>query len=134
MDHLRRNFFSTNRSYCGIFDETSSMSNVWFLVLGSIAHTKSVIYDNNCSCALNENCTTQATYINTTSFQIISIKDLKMGCTSSESFFLRPSNVSMIHLVSIFFNNRLTTYVPVPLFINSNWICTHYWNGDHWDW
>ncbi|UJR12465.1 hypothetical protein I4U23_016641 [Adineta vaga] len=43
--------------------------------------TEAINYDNNCSCALDENCTTQAVFILTDSSRNISIKGLKMGCT-----------------------------------------------------
>ncbi|CAF1442866.1 unnamed protein product [Adineta steineri] len=48
--------------------------------------TQPIIYDDNCSCGLYSNCTTQATFIITNPSKIISIKGLKIGCTPSESF------------------------------------------------
>ncbi|CAF1199869.1 unnamed protein product [Adineta ricciae] len=48
--------------------------------------TQATIYDDNCSCALDGNCTIPAVFILTDSSQNISIQGLKMGCTPSESF------------------------------------------------
>ncbi|UJR07167.1 hypothetical protein I4U23_011455, partial [Adineta vaga] len=50
--------------------------------------TKAIIYDNDCSCGLFSNCTTQATFIETNSSAKVSIKGLKMGCTPSESLLV----------------------------------------------
>ena len=52
----------------------------------SLAVTEPLIYDNNCSCALNAKCTTQANFLDIKSSNIIPVKGLKMGCTPSESF------------------------------------------------
>ncbi|CAF1410645.1 unnamed protein product [Adineta steineri] len=52
------------------------------------APTRALIYDDECSCGLCSNCTTQANFIISNSSKIISIpvKGLKIGCTPSESF------------------------------------------------
>ncbi|CAF1563845.1 unnamed protein product [Adineta ricciae] len=51
------------------------------------AYSEGIIYDDNCSCSLFINCTTQATFIFNQS-TIISIRGLKIGCLPSESFHL----------------------------------------------
>ena len=50
------------------------------------APTQAVIYDDGCSCGLNSNCTTQASFVELNSSRNIPIKGLKMGCMPSESF------------------------------------------------
>ncbi|UJR07421.1 hypothetical protein I4U23_011707, partial [Adineta vaga] len=52
--------------------------------------TEAVIYDNECSCGMSSNCTTQATFIETNSSTStkLSVKGMKMGCIPSESFRL----------------------------------------------
>ncbi|CAF1473897.1 unnamed protein product [Adineta ricciae] len=50
------------------------------------AHTDPMIYDDNCSCGLSSNCTTQANFIENST--IIPILGFKMGCLPSESFRL----------------------------------------------
>ena len=89
-------------------------------VLGTLyADTQPRTYDNNCSCGLHHNCTTQANFIQTDSSIKIPIKGLKMGCTPSESF--RAStlecfyNSSCLHLLYKYTNY---TYIPVPLLNN----------------
>ncbi|CAF1383357.1 unnamed protein product [Adineta ricciae] len=52
----------------------------------SYAYTESMIYDDNCSCGLYSNCTTQASFIEKNSSKTIPIQGLKMGCLPSESF------------------------------------------------
>ena len=52
----------------------------------SMALTEAITYDNECSCALDTNCTTQAGFLNTGSRDIIPINGLKMGCTPTGSF------------------------------------------------
>ncbi|CAF0767197.1 unnamed protein product [Adineta steineri] len=52
----------------------------------SMAITHAITYDNECSCALISNCTTQANFINENSLEMLPIKGLKIGCTPSESF------------------------------------------------
>ena len=48
--------------------------------------TEGIIYDNNCSCALNANCRTQSILVDRSSLDIISIPGVRIGCTSIESF------------------------------------------------
>ncbi|CAF3982889.1 unnamed protein product, partial [Adineta steineri] len=52
----------------------------------SYLSTTALIYDDECSCGLYSNCTTQANFITFNSSGIIPIKGLKIGCTPSESF------------------------------------------------
>lgn len=53
---------------------------------GRIIETQAILYDNNCSCALHQSCTTQANFIATYPSIILPVKGLKMGCTPSDSF------------------------------------------------
>ncbi|CAF1447943.1 unnamed protein product [Rotaria sp. Silwood1] len=79
---------------------------------------QAIIYDNECSCGLYPNCTTQANFIESNS-SIISIKGLKMGCTPSES--LRSSTLecfydqSCINLIQRYTNS---TNQIIPLSMN----------------
>lgn len=54
----------------------------------SLTRTQAITYDDNCSCALNANCTTQARFTKINSSETILVKGLKIGCTPSESFLL----------------------------------------------
>ncbi|CAF3966308.1 unnamed protein product [Adineta steineri] len=76
----------------------------WYNEVGPYAVSQAMIYDNECSCALYSNCTTQATFIKINSSGSIPIKGLKMGCTPSESFrmstlecFYDQSCINLIH-------------------------------------
>ena len=44
------------------------------------AITQAIIYDNECSCALNADCTIQASFIQSDRSDFIPITGLKMGC------------------------------------------------------
>ncbi|CAF1468291.1 unnamed protein product [Adineta ricciae] len=75
---------------------------------GTMALTRAVIYDNNCSCALNKSCTTSAVFTNRQSSSMVPIKGFKMGCTPTESF-LRSTlecfyDLSCINLIQNFSN------------------------------
>ncbi|CAF0999586.1 unnamed protein product [Adineta steineri] len=79
------------------------------------ASTRAVIYDDECSCGLCSNCTTQANFITSNSFKIISIpiKGLKIGCTPSESFrastlecFYDRSCINLIHQYTNYSNSH----------------------------
>ena len=52
------------------------------------AATRAVIYDDDCSCGLLPNCTTQANFIEENVLKLVAVKGMKMGCTPSESFRL----------------------------------------------
>ncbi|CAF1488814.1 unnamed protein product, partial [Adineta ricciae] len=52
----------------------------------SSAITRAITYDNNCSCALNMSCTTQAGFVTTSLPSFVPIQGLKMGCTPNEAF------------------------------------------------
>ncbi|CAF3662865.1 unnamed protein product [Adineta steineri] len=58
----------------------------WAQLFNVYAPTKTMIYDNNCSCGLYSNCTTQATFIIRNPSELMPITGLKIGCTPSESF------------------------------------------------
>ncbi|UJR07206.1 hypothetical protein I4U23_011494 [Adineta vaga] len=67
--------YETNFVYIYIMDGTDRLTTP----------TKPVIYDDECSCGLSPNCTTQATFIETNSSENIIVKGMKIGCTTSES-------------------------------------------------
>ena len=52
----------------------------------SAAITRPITYENNCSCAVSMNCTTQARFVTTHPSAITPIQGLKMGCTPNEAF------------------------------------------------
>ena len=52
----------------------------------SLLQSEAIIYDNECSCGLYPNCTSQAYFLRRNSSTKIAIKGLKIGCTPSESF------------------------------------------------
>lgn len=65
--------------------------------------TQPVIYENNCSCALNASCSTRAVFIGSNSSLPVVINGLKMGCTPSESLlsstlecFYEPACLNLI--------------------------------------
>ena len=102
--------------------------------------TEAEIYDNDCSCALRSNCTSQAYRIGNTSSDRIALKGLKIGCTPSESFlsstlecfydvlcidiikeYLNYSDV--LHPISIIADNRTVEELAKNLFIEQ-WLIT----------
>ncbi|CAF1091478.1 unnamed protein product [Adineta steineri] len=72
------------------------------------AYTEGMIYDNECSCGLYSNCTTQATFVDENSLEMIPVKGLKIGCTPSESFRLSTLecfyNQSCLNLIQNYTN------------------------------
>ncbi|CAF3546539.1 unnamed protein product [Adineta steineri] len=75
--------------------------------------TRALIYDDECSCGLYSNCTTQANFITFNSSGIIPIKGLKIGCTPSESFrastlecFYDRSCINLIHQYTNYSNSH----------------------------
>jgi hypothetical protein len=78
---------------------------------------KAMIYDNNCSCAMNSTCTTQARLMISNTSEAISIKGLKMGCTPSESFLV--SNLECLfdaQCISLIYRNmNHTSSIDIPL-------------------
>ncbi|UJR29678.1 hypothetical protein I4U23_017226 [Adineta vaga] len=68
--------YGTNFDYIAPFNEIDDY----------FAYTYDMIYDNNCSCTLYQNCTSQANFIKINSSEMFLIKGLKIGCTPSESF------------------------------------------------
>ena len=81
------------------------------------ATTRPIIYDNNCSCGLNRNCTTDALFIERNSSLIVPIEGLKMGCTPTESLYASTLqcfyNSSCIDLLQQYSND--TSPSPSPL-------------------
>lgn len=73
------------------------------------APIQSIIYDNNCTCGLNRNCTSQANFIQINSSEIIPIKGFKVGCIPSESFRFSTLECfydqSCINLIEQYINN-----------------------------
>ncbi|CAF1449457.1 unnamed protein product [Adineta steineri] len=57
----------------------------WLNANSSSAITYALTYDNNCSCALDMTCNTQAGFFSQNGSVFIPIKGLKMGCTPSEA-------------------------------------------------
>ncbi|CAF3989604.1 unnamed protein product [Adineta steineri] len=94
----------------------------WEDIYNTYTPTQAMIYDNNCSCGLYSNCTTQATFILTNPSEIIPIKGLKIGCTPSESFrastlecFYNESCINLIKQYTIKANRINNTSVFEPL-------------------
>ncbi len=109
-------------SYGSNFEYTISLDS---LIHNSFTHTQAIIYDNNCSCGLHQNCTSQANFIRTNPSATVSIKGLKMGCTPSESFlastlecFYDSSCINLIQEYTSHTNNINSTYSHIPLSTN----------------
>ena len=85
---------------------------------------QAIIYDNNCSCGMYPDCTTQAEFFKDNSTVLGQIKGLKMGCTPSES--LRASTLecfydqSCIDLIKSYKKSSPTLNSSVPLSITSS--------------
>ncbi|CAF0992437.1 unnamed protein product [Adineta steineri] len=81
------------------------------------AITQALIYDDECSCALNMNCTTQAGFILDDLSTIKPINGLKIGCTPSEALFSSTLecfyNISCINLILEFVDNDNMLYSPL---------------------
>ncbi|CAF1057532.1 unnamed protein product [Adineta ricciae] len=83
--------------------------------------TEAMVYDDNCSCGLSPNCTTQANFIENDSSERIELIGLKIGCLPSESFHLSTlecfHNQSCVDLL-----HQYTNYpnITVPRCITSN--------------
>lgn len=89
------------------------------------ADTQAVTYDENCSCGLHQNCTTQANFISIDSSTKIPIKGLKMGCTPSESFrvstlecFYHSSCLHLLYQYTNYTSTTKSTSLPRPLLTN----------------
>ena len=92
-----------------------------------MALTEAVTYDNECSCALSTNCTTQAGFFKSDSSEIIPIEGFKMGCTPTESFLMSTLecfyNASCIHQMQEQIKYNATTNftdASIPLSANSS--------------
>ena len=99
----------------------------WEPFYTSYAYTRGIVYDNNCSCALYENCTTQANFININTSTTVQIKGLKMGCTPSESFrvstlecFYDSSCTNLIYQYTNYINMNESSYILVPILTNTS--------------
>ncbi|CAF0973874.1 unnamed protein product [Adineta steineri] len=81
------------------------------------AITQALIYDDECSCALNMNCTTQAGFILDDLSTIKPINGLKIGCTPSEALFSSTLecfyDISCINLILEFVDNDNMLYSPL---------------------
>ena len=62
--------------------------DLWPHLRRSVASTKAITYDNNCSCDLNMSCITQAGLSQEDSTAMLPLKGLNIGCTPSEAFLL----------------------------------------------
>ena len=90
----------------------------WNTILMNSIKAVTQIYDNDCSCALHINCTSQAYFIGINSSEKISIKGLKIGCTPTES--LLSSTLECFYdnsCVSIIKEHMNYTYSLEPLSI-----------------
>jgi len=91
----------------------------WDILDGTFAITQAMIYDDECSCDLYLNCTSQANFIGTNSSEISPIKGLKIGCTLSEAF--RAStlecfyDVACINLIREYTSYTSNISSPIPL-------------------
>ena len=91
-----------------------------------LAYTEGVIYDNQCSCALNANCTSDAIFIDKeNSSKTISIPGLKIGCTPTESFFASTLecfyNASCVTLIQQqISSNSIFNLTDAPVLISTN--------------
>nr|ACD54674.1 unknown [Adineta vaga] len=76
---------------------------------GWILKAVGIVYDNECSCAMHYNCTSQAKFIQINSTENVSIQGLKIGCTPSESLLVSTLecffNSSCIKLIQKYINN-----------------------------
>ncbi|UJR20241.1 hypothetical protein I4U23_023372 [Adineta vaga] len=89
--------------------------------------TQPIIYDNNCSCALNASCTTQAVFIKSDLSLTVSINGFKMGCTPSESFlastlecFYDSTCINLVQEYTSSFNNIDAKADPLVISPNSS--------------
>ncbi|CAF4171623.1 unnamed protein product, partial [Adineta steineri] len=112
--------YGTNYEY--LVPERSSENRI----IAYVMRTQGIVYDNNCSCALNASCTIPANFIQTNSSETIPIQGLRMGCTPTESFFASTLecfyNLSCINLIYEHINcssNVNNTNVLEPPSINT---------------
>ncbi|UJR34784.1 hypothetical protein I4U23_027565 [Adineta vaga] len=87
---LRLLFFTQSIFYENAFISTYG-TNVEFITevtTDVVIHVpgKAVIYDDECSCGISPNCTSQATFIEKDFSKKIPINGMKIGCTPSQSF------------------------------------------------
>ncbi|CAF1018049.1 unnamed protein product [Adineta steineri] len=93
--------------------------------------TRALIYDDECSCGLCSNCTTQANFItfNSSGITSIPIKGLNVGCTPSESFrastlecFFDRSCIDLIHQYTNYSNSHDLLSITNSRFSNNSTI------------
>ncbi|CAF1150669.1 unnamed protein product [Adineta ricciae] len=60
--------------------------NPWVNTTPAIAITEAIVYDDDCSCALNLNCTSPARFVQANTSEVSEIQGLKIGCTPSEAY------------------------------------------------
>jgi hypothetical protein len=109
--------YGTNFEYIAPYYNLSDTSSVI---------TQPVKYDNECSCALTANCTTDAGFIETNASEIVRIKGFKIGCTPSESFLVSTLecfyDLSCINLIQQYINtintDNYTTTIPLSFSAN----------------
>ncbi|CAF0890659.1 unnamed protein product [Adineta steineri] len=80
--------YGTNFEYISLWTEAMISGAYHGYTIIGYAYTEGMIYDKECSCGLYSNCTTQATFVDENSSDMIPVKGLKIGCTPSESFRL----------------------------------------------
>ncbi|CAF1528502.1 unnamed protein product, partial [Adineta ricciae] len=89
----------------------------------SPAITQSIVYADECSCALHMNCTVQAGFVAPDSLKIVPIKGLKIGCTPSEAFLSSTLecfyNSSCLDLILQYTNNSDST-VKISILSTNN--------------
>ena len=128
-DHLLRLIRSINDGNGMISTYGTNFEYIipWYEFYGSYAPTQALIYDDNCSCGLHSNCTTQASFIRTNSTEVNPIKGSKIGCTPSESFlastlecFYDQSCINLIQEYTNYTNDTNATNSPLPLSTTTN--------------
>ena len=100
--------YGTNYQYVGPADTNESYYT---------AFTRPLIYDDNCSCALNFTCTVNASFSQP---ELKTIQGLKMGCTPSESFlastlecFYSSSCIDLLDMMTHY--NRTNVLPPLNI-------------------
>ena len=104
---LTRNIHHGN-SIISTYGTNFKYSAPWYELVSSYLPSQAIIYDNECSCGLYPDCTTQANFIRTNSSETIPIKGLKIGCTPSESFLSSTLecfyDISCLNLIQEYMN------------------------------
>lgn len=107
-------------------------SNYIYNCVGCVDNFISIIaepvkYDDNCSCEVQIACTTQAKFLDTSSSEMIPLIGLKMGCTTSESFFqstlecfYNSTCIDLIYEYIRFGNRSNLAQIPALQFFNTS--------------